>query len=103
MKYYKESAGKVDLYTLDSVPIFQKYDAYLDIFFANSNKINYFLPTPYEAVTALMIHHTQFVWYRKLFMAFSRYGYFNSLEYYPAINGEPKVVHSREKKEKSEL
>lgn len=58
MRYYREAAGAVDLYTLDSVPIFRKYDAYIDIFFGSSDKVNYFLPSPYKAVTAMMIHHT---------------------------------------------
>ena len=70
----------IDLYTLETVPLYRKYDAYVDIFMASSEKhVNFFLPTPYQAASALMIHHSQFVWYRKLFMAFSRYGYFNSL------------------------
>mgnify|MGYP000901312582 CR=1 FL=1 len=84
MQYYQQAKGQVDMFTLDSVWMFRKYDAFLDIFTANNSKINFFLPSPYQAVSALIIHHTQFVWYRKLFMAFSRYGYFNSLTYHPA-------------------
>jgi N-acetylglucosaminylphosphatidylinositol deacetylase len=82
MELYKRKTLDFDMYTLTTVPMFRKYDAFIDIFLTDENEVNYFLPSPFEAVTALMIHHSQFVWYRKLFMAFSRYVYYNGLIYY---------------------
>lgn len=58
MQYYQQAKGQVDMFTLDSVWMFRKYDAFLDIFTANNSKINFFLPSPYQAVSALIIHHT---------------------------------------------
>lgn len=82
MALYRQKTIKFDMYTLTTVPMYRKYDAFIDIFMLDEKEVNYFLPTPIEAVTALMIHHSQFVWYRKLFMAFSRYVYYNGLTYY---------------------
>ena len=82
MELYKQKRLRFDMYTLTTVPMLRKYDAYLDIFLSDEKEVNYYLPTPFEAVTALMIHHSQFVWYRKLFMTFSRYVYYNGLTYY---------------------
>jgi N-acetylglucosaminylphosphatidylinositol deacetylase len=89
-EWYMNKSINVDLFILETVPLWRKYDGYLDILLAERDKINFFLPSPWNAATALMIHHSQFVWYRKLFMAFSRYGYFNSLTWFTAfrINSE---------------
>lgn len=35
--------------------------------------------SPLNAWQAMAIHHSQFVWYRKLFVIFSRYAYMNTL------------------------
>uniref|UniRef100_A0A7S3CNW0 N-acetylglucosaminylphosphatidylinositol deacetylase n=1 Tax=Strombidium rassoulzadegani TaxID=1082188 RepID=A0A7S3CNW0_9SPIT len=84
LKYYQSDAYSGDMYTLETIPMFRKYDFFLDNFLARLDQVNYFLHSPFQAATALAIHHSQFVWYRKLFMGFSRYVYYNGLNYYPS-------------------
>ena len=47
-----------DLYTLLTVPMYRKYNSFLDIFLSSDNEVNFFLMTPIAAVRALMLHHT---------------------------------------------
>ena len=74
---------KVDLYTLTTVSSLRKYDSFLDIFLSSSAEVNYYLPSPRPAVATMMLHHTQWLWYRKLFMSFARYTVHNGLVHLP--------------------
>ena len=59
--------------------IIRKYTFFFDIFAAKSNRLAYVIPSPFPAGEAIAYHWTQWVWFRKLFVAFSRYVYFNEL------------------------
>ena len=72
----------LDMYTLETVPLIRKYNSFLDTFFSSSQKVNYFLSSPVHAAAALMLHDSQFVWFRKLEITFGRYVLVNSLNYY---------------------
>ena len=68
-------------YKLESVNIVRKYTFFLDVFLASHNRatLAYMLGSPFPAKNAMEHHWTQWVWYRRLFVAFSRYVYFNEL------------------------
>ena len=58
-KHYEQFSNVgIDLFILETVPLWRKYDGYLDIFLADKNQVNFILSSPYEAATALMIHHS---------------------------------------------
>ena len=67
------------LLKLESVNILRKFSAWLDIFTADASRLRFVLPSPLPAASALQKHWTQWVWFRKLFISFSRYAYFNEL------------------------
>ena len=75
--------ANVDVYTLETVPWYRTYNGFLDIFMSRKDQVNYYLFEPFTGIKVMMIHHTQFVWYRKLFLWFARYVYMNGLTHYP--------------------
>ena len=83
LRLYLKGLFKGDLYTLETVPMWRKYIVFLDILLSRFDQVNYYLASPFPACTALALHESQFVWYRKLFMGFSKYVYHNGLTYYP--------------------
>lgn len=66
--------------TLTTVFIINKYMGYMDMMNCEMRELNYYAFTPYHSYKAMMLHSSQFVWYRKLFTIFSRYAYLNSFE-----------------------
>lgn len=97
---YSDNNGKsaiIELYQLDTIytPL-RKYIAPLELFFllypwlcgvfsssfspsGDNSKIPLFLSfRPLQVWRAMAIHHSQFVWYRKLSVLFSRYSYINT-------------------------
>ena len=77
---YKEKEKKLTVYTLRSVNILRKYIGFADFFVSLLDSHIYLNFNMYKNYKAMAIHHSQFVWYRKLFVIFSRYGYINTLE-----------------------
>ena len=75
----------IDVYTLETVPWYRLYIGFLDIFNSRPNQLNYYLFNPLTGIKVMMIHHTQYVWYRKLFLWFARYVYMNGLRHYPKM------------------
>jgi N-acetylglucosaminylphosphatidylinositol deacetylase len=45
-----------------------------------NTKLNHYMFNPLLVWRAMKAHHTQFVWYRRLFIVFSRYSYINTLK-----------------------
>lgn len=68
--------------TLTTVNFIRKYLGYADIHLNTSDEMNFVSLTPYHSYRSMMQHHSQFVWFRKLFTIFSRYAYCNSFSLY---------------------
>lgn len=73
----------LSLYKLLTVNIFRKYLSFFDIFISHFCKENIYI-SPYDALAkpfAAMFHHrSQLMWFRYLYMMFSRYMLVNSVE-----------------------
>jgi len=71
------------VYKLKTVSIFRKYSSIVDLFISNMLKENIFV-TPADKLfmpfLAMFAHSSQLVWFRYLYIAFSRYMIMNSLE-----------------------
>ena len=68
-------------YQLESVNIFRKFSFFIDIgvskLLNNNAFINFDIFTIFKA---MLSHKSQFIWYRKLFVVFSRYSYVNTFQ-----------------------
>ncbi|CAD8151799.1 unnamed protein product [Paramecium octaurelia] len=68
------------VFVLETTNIFRKYSSILDFFVSSILNDNLMLNLNIlKAWKSMQIHHSQFVWYRKLFVVFSRYAYINTL------------------------
>jgi N-acetylglucosaminylphosphatidylinositol deacetylase len=75
--------GITQILTLESVSLFRKYLSYADsIFCSTMTHLIYFAPSPLDSHRALTHHDSQYVWFRKLFVLFSRYTFINTLTSY---------------------
>ncbi len=72
----------IETLTLTTVNIFRKYIALADVNFVWIDEWSCFKFNFIEAYQTLALHETQMVWFRKLFIVFSRYTYVNSLMRY---------------------
>jgi len=72
----------VELWTLTSVNILRKYIGLVDIHFIWHEEWQCSRLNTIEAYLTLAEHATQLVWFRKLFIIFSRYTYLNSFTRY---------------------
>ena len=70
---------KVKKFELQSTGLFRKYLGLADLVLSLSEDILFLNVSVGLAWRAMATHHSQFVWYRKLFVLFSRYGYLNTL------------------------
>lgn len=70
----------IELFTLTSVGLWRKYTAYFDIVIAGQDEYHTFNWNFLAAYEALRLHSSQFVWFRRLSVLFSRYTYSNSFE-----------------------
>eukprot|EP00351_Strombidinopsis_sp_SopsisLIS2011_P001185 CAMPEP_0116887710 /NCGR_PEP_ID=MMETSP0463-20121206/22331_1 /TAXON_ID=181622 /ORGANISM="Strombidinopsis sp, Strain SopsisLIS2011" /LENGTH=87 /DNA_ID=CAMNT_0004550945 /DNA_START=455 /DNA_END=714 /DNA_ORIENTATION=+ len=73
--------------TLETVGVIRKYISYMDINISMPIYYNLYTLNPLHSMRALACHYTQFVWYRKLFVLFSRYAYFNSFNIHAKKQG----------------
>ncbi|KAL4446014.1 hypothetical protein ABPG74_011006 [Tetrahymena malaccensis] len=69
----------IKFFKLQSVNIIRKYIGAFDILFCIFSQITFVNCNPLKAWQAMSIHHSQFVYFRKLFVIFSRYAYINTL------------------------
>ncbi len=79
-------AGKCpQVWVLETTNIARKFSGAVDWFASyvecsmDSRRVFVPSPSPLEVLRAVRLHKSQFVWYRKLFVAFSRYTYMNTL------------------------
>ena len=81
----KKSISQITGFQLVSTNIFRKYIGILDLLFALLeawllNKLLFLNFDLRRNYTSMMAHHSQFVWFRHLFVLFSRYTFINTLE-----------------------
>lgn len=72
----------IELMTLSTVNIFRKYIGIADVNFMFGDEWQAFRFNPCACYRNLAIHESQMVWFRKLFIIFSRYSYLNSFTRY---------------------
>ncbi|KAG9411634.1 N-acetylglucosaminyl-phosphatidylinositol de-N-acetylase [Aphanomyces cochlioides] len=75
----KKSLRLLHVYTLDSTPLWRKYLGLLDIVFVSLSNSAVVAIAPWVNYQAMALHHSQFVWFRRLFVVFSRYTFINTL------------------------
>ncbi|CAD8173305.1 unnamed protein product [Paramecium octaurelia] len=67
-------------FPLETTNILRKYSSILDFFVSSILNDNLMVNLNiFKAWRSMQIRHSQFVWYRKLFVVFSRYSYINTL------------------------
>lgn len=70
------------IFTLDSVNVCRKYFSLFDLLVSFLLSTNWFVLSWHDVRTvrrAMKQHHTQMVWFRRLYIVFSRYMVINSL------------------------
>ena len=68
--------------SLKSVNIVRKYIGLMDAQFMNPMDYQLCTLNPMDTFNSLAMHDSQFVWFRKLFVVFSRYTWWNSFDVY---------------------
>mgnify|MGYP005995419301 CR=1 FL=1 len=79
---------RFQVYTLDTTNIIRKYIGTFDHVFSMWSPVSYSCALPWLSFRSMQAHHSQFVWFRRLFVLFSRYGDVNTLS--PLVTGEGK-------------
>ncbi len=69
------------LLKLRTVGLFRKYSSFADIVNCAHNELHWFQFRPATQMRAMAAHHSQNVWFRKLFVWFSRYTFVNSFTF----------------------
>ena len=77
---YSKIVKEIDFWELESTGLIRKYIGMADIIFSSRSSNAIFNYSPFLAWKAMSIHHSQFVWYRKLFVVFSRFAYLNTFK-----------------------
>ena len=95
---YATQGTAVPCYSLDTVPLLRKFSAAADIALsavlhlarggastaaAWPHRLLLVAPTPTASYAAMSAHASQYVWFRRLFVAFSRYTWVNTLTALP--------------------
>ncbi|CAG9330309.1 unnamed protein product [Blepharisma stoltei] len=76
----EESIDKeLKFFELETTGIIRKYIGVLDAILSFRNDYVFLNVNLFTTWKAMATHHSQFVWFRKLFVLFSRYGYINTL------------------------
>ena len=78
----KKMLSDIEVFTLASVALFRKYISLADVNFCFPDEWHAFQYDPFWAYRTLAQHATQLVWFRKLFIVFSRYTFINSFKRY---------------------
>ena len=71
------------VFILESVNLVRKYTSLLDVPYSSISSPPTFVNSPWQvvqSVRAMMAHKSQLVWFRKLYVLFSRYMYVNTLQ-----------------------
>ena len=84
----KKMLSDLEVFTLSSVALFRKYISLADVNFCFPDEWHSFQYDPFWAYRTLAQHATQLVWFRKLFIVFSRYTFINSFKRYVQKGGQ---------------
>lgn len=76
----------IKFYQLESVNLLRKYSGCLDLMWSMLSNFLFAKFSPLAAYRAMSVHRSQFVWYRRLFVLFSRYSYVNTYAGYRYID-----------------
>jgi N-acetylglucosaminylphosphatidylinositol deacetylase len=79
--YVQEHGQGVKLYRLESISLIRKYIGILDLFYPKRQEIQLISP-PFSYLSthkAMRQHTSQLVWFRWLYVTFSRYMFINDL------------------------
>ena len=79
-EYLKSGETGVKGYELLTTGLVRKYLGVLDVYVSLGDDLLFINVSPFLTWRAMQSHSSQFVWYRKLFVVFSRYGYLNTLQ-----------------------
>lgn len=75
---------KIQIFVLETVNIFRKYSSFLDIatslWSSQLSSRILFLSTPFLVYKSMVCHKSQLVWFRYLYLIFSRYVIINTLK-----------------------
>jgi N-acetylglucosaminylphosphatidylinositol deacetylase len=74
----EKTETSVKFYQLESVNLLRKYSGCLDLIWSMLSNFLFVKFSPIAAYRAMAVHRSQFVWYRRLFVLFSRYSYVNT-------------------------
>jgi N-acetylglucosaminylphosphatidylinositol deacetylase len=77
---HRSSFKSIQMWSLESTSLFRKYIGLFDIIFSSRSEFAVINFNPFLAWKAMSTHNSQFVWYRKLFVVFSRYAYLNTFK-----------------------
>ena len=86
MVEYLKLNSEIIGYQLESCSIFRKYLSIFDVIFwfffeiNNENNITLFSSSILNGYNSMSFYKSQFIWFRKLFMIFSKYSFINTLE-----------------------
>jgi len=75
-----DSLRGVEVYQLKSTSLPRKYIGILDLVFSLREKVVFLNLNLFLNWKAMASHYSQFVWYRRLFVVFSRYTFINTFE-----------------------
>lgn len=78
LKQHRSTFPQIQMWELESTSIFRKYLGIIDIIFSSRSPYAAVNINPILPFKAMATHYSQFVWYRKLFVLFSRYSYLNT-------------------------
>lgn len=77
---HQKSVKDIEFWELQSTGFLRKYIGIIDVIFSSRSDFAVFNPNPFLVWQAMSLHRSQFVWYRKLFVVFSRFAYLNTLK-----------------------
>ncbi|VDM95159.1 unnamed protein product [Thelazia callipaeda] len=82
----------VQVFVLESVPVWRKYSIILDVVISSFYSTFLYISSPFLYITswrAMCAHRSQLVWFRYLYMFFSRYVLINTLKRIHALPKHP--------------
>ena len=85
----EEVPEDIKLYTLESVNILRKYSGIVDLIWTLLKDYSWVSFNLIGAWKAMGVYESQFVWYRKFWVVFSRYTYMNTFQrMFISVNGQ---------------
>ena len=98
----EEQYKAIKMFELETVNVVRKFIGLFDLIFSGTDRLVFLNNKFWVNWKAMMAHKSQFVWFRWIFLVFSRYVYINSLteKPFPEVSG-PKVTPTTEEVQKT--